>query len=142
MTSRTLALACTLLPAALFACAPGDATGDWTGDLNLTDSTGSPPSTIGGSYSVTAAVEAKPSGDCGVTVDVTNAGTWVIDDGVACAGGGFDATAGAEQNTELGNDDVEGVHLTGTSANQLTLVLSGTGPDWTCTFGGAASRTP
>lgn len=142
MTSHARYLAALLLFAASSACAVGDATGDWTGELALTGSTGSPPSTIGGSYSVTAAVEAKSSGDCGVTIDVSGTGTWAIDDGIACDGGGFDVTAGAEQNTALDNDDVEGVHLTGTAANQLTLVLSGSGPDWTCTFAGAASHTP
>lgn len=141
MTSRMLAVASSLLALVLTSCAAADAIGEWNGDLALTGSTGSPPGSIAGNYAVSASVIAKPSGDCGITVDVTEVGTWELDDGVACADGGFDVTLGAEENTVLTVTEVDEVHLTGTAANQLTLVLSGDAPDWTCTFEGSASHS-
>ena len=141
MSARILILATSTLAAALCACAPGDAAGAWSGDLDLTGSTGSPPSTIGGAYSVSATVVTQESGTCGVTVDVANVGTWSQDDGVTCAGGGFDATLGADHNTALTLGDVEGVRLTATGGNQMTLVLSGSAPDWTCTFAGSGDHS-
>ena len=142
MLARLLPVAPMTFLLALGACAPASSVGEWSGDLDLTGSTGAPPSSIGGSYAVSAAVAAKPSGDCGVTVDVTGVGTWAVDDGVGCDGGGFDTTLGADQNTALTITDVDEVHVTGTAANRLTLVLGGSAPDWTCTFEGDASRSP
>lgn len=140
MTARMLPVASLFLALVLTSCAAADAVGEWSGDLDLTGSTGSPPSSIAGNYAVSATLSEQPSGDCGVTVDVTEVGAWAADDGIACADGGFDVTLGAEENTALTVAEVDEIHLTGTAASQLTLVLSGSAPDWTCTFAGSASR--
>jgi hypothetical protein len=139
MTARLMSLALSILVVIPSACAGADggsAAGEWSGDLAITGSSGSPPASIGGSYSVSATVESKDESTCGVTVSVAEVGTWTRADGVACEDGGFDVALGADENTELTLDDVESVKLEATSDNKLTLVLGGSAPDWTCTFAG------
>lgn len=126
---------------ALGACAVPDAAGEWSGDLDLTGSTGSPPSGIAGSYPVSAAVVVAGEGQCGITLDVTGVGTWTKSGDIPCENGGFDVTLGDAENTALSIDEVGQARVAGTSANQLTLVLSGTAPDWSCTYEGSASHS-
>lgn len=141
MTSRIPFLL--LLASALVfgACAAADAAGEWSGDLDLTGSSGSPPSTIAGSYPVSAAVVMAAEDECGITLDVTGVGTWTKDGDIPCANGGFDVTLGEAQNTALTIEEVGQARLVANSSNQLTLVLSGTAPDWSCTYEGSASHS-
>lgn len=141
MTSRIPSLLLLTSLLAFGGCAAADAVGEWSGELDLTGSSGSPPSTIAGSYPVSAAVVAAAAeGQCGITLDVTGVGTWTKAGDIPCESGGFDVTLGDAENTALTIEEVGQARVAATSGNQLTLVLSGTAPDWSCTYEGSASH--